>query len=50
VVGGHPPAVVCQTFRAAFCDLGVRGGEGKKQLGVVCIAVIGEDVGCDYRA
>lgn len=28
----------------------VRAGEGKKQLVVVYVAVIGEYLGCDYRA
>jgi len=50
VFGGHPSADVSQEFRDVCCDLGVRGGKRKKQLGVVCIAVIGEAAGCDYRA
>jgi len=50
VVGSHPLAYISQAFIDVCCDLGVRVGEGKEQLGVVCLAVIVEAVGCNYRA
>jgi len=50
VTGSRPFADVSQAFKDVCCDLGVRGGEGKEQLGVVCVTVIEEAVGCNYRA